>query len=718
MSGLTLEELAQAKKLPVDLLALLGCATERVNGRTCVRIPYLDEAGNEVAVRYRHAIAAGQEKDGRFSWQPGTRIEHLYGAERLPAARKAGWVLVVEGESDCWTAWHYGLPAVGIPGKSTWKPHMAEKLAGLDIYVWQEPGAEDFSERVGRDLPQAKVIIAPAAINDISEAHLQGRDVPALLQELKTAAPLAATVIPAQATAQRSDVAEEASPGPAWQAIAELPEAPEGALLEAALRAFKAACAPLDAIATTTAAYEAQRILKERHVSAPAERVRAALPCSSSDEGDIVTGKANLATVLADPEPWPEEVDSALLLDELSSVLRRYVVLPEGAAEAVALWTLYSHCFDAFDVAPILNVTSPTKRCGKTRLQEVAACIAPRPLQVANITSAALFRAVEKYQPILLIDESDRSLRDDPELNGIIDAGHTRDSAHVVRCVGDDYEPHVFSVWCPKVIVGIGRQLGTLEDRSIIVNLQRRRANEPVERFRTRDKAKLEPLRRRCARWAEDHFEELQGSDPETPSFGGNDRAADNWYPLLAVADAAGGSWPQRARLAAQRLLGSAAEETDGHGVLLLGDLRDLFAERGAERLRTSELLAALHSLEERPWGDYRHGKPLNADALARLLKSFKVRSRKRRFDDVPSSVHCYLLEDLKDAFSRWTPAQRGTSGTCLQDDGFEGGTLPQAVPAQKVPLCSPVPGVPGLAAEDAPKSSESSLPLRLVEEL
>ena len=308
--------------------------------------------------------------------------------------------------------------------------------------------------------------------------------------------------------------------------------------------------------------------------------------------------------MLRDPEPWPHEVDGAALLDELYETLCRFVVLPDGAGEAVALWVLYTHCFDAFDIALDLLLKSPAKRCGKTRLKEVTACLVARPLQVANITGAVLYRVGEKYQPTLLVDEADRFLKESPELDGILNAGHTRDSAYVPRCVGEDFEPRLFSVWYPKLVAGIGRQLDTFEDRAIIVELQRRTAAEKVAHFRLRDKATLQPLQCRCARWAGDHFAELAQSDPETPSFDGNDRAADNWYPLLAIADVAGGSWPERAREAAQRLYGiSAAEDGDGYAVLLLGDLRDLFAQSASERLQNERRTAGLACAQRAPRG-------------------------------------------------------------------------------------------------------------------
>ena len=186
LPGLTLEALCAAKGLPVELLQELGCRDQQRNGRSVVAIPYRNAAGQVQAMRYRHSL-----EGARFTWRSGDKVA-LYGTDRLFAAEGLGWLLVCEGESDCWTAWHYGIPAVGVPGKDQWRGERgrvwAGHLEGLDVFVWQEPGAESFSESICRDLPHARVIVAPPGIKDVSEAHLKGRDVAALIDELRESA--------------------------------------------------------------------------------------------------------------------------------------------------------------------------------------------------------------------------------------------------------------------------------------------------------------------------------------------------------------------------------------------------------------------------------------------------------------------------------------------------------------------------------------------------
>jgi hypothetical protein len=206
-AGLTLAALAAAKRLPVDFLRGLGLHDTRYRGRPAVAIPYLDETGSEVARRFRLSLAGDQ----RFAWKAGARALP-YGLQRLAEARRAGWVLIVEGESDCWTAWRHGLPALGLPGKAVWRSEWAASLAGLEVVIWQEPDAADFPLRLGNDLPEARVIVAPLGVKDLSEAHVLGRDVPALVAELRATAQPVADLLRVAADAETRRLKAAAAP--------------------------------------------------------------------------------------------------------------------------------------------------------------------------------------------------------------------------------------------------------------------------------------------------------------------------------------------------------------------------------------------------------------------------------------------------------------------------------------------------------------------------
>jgi len=366
------------------------------------------------------------------------------------------------------------------------------------------------------------------------------------------------------------------------------------------------------------------------------------------------TAKSSTDTpaLFADTELWPEAVDGAALLGALTTAVARYVVLPEGAATAIALWVIHAHAHDAAQISPILAIESPIKRCGKSTLQTILKFLTPRPLATINITVAPLFRAVEKWKPTVLLDEAETFLRDDDALRGLLNAGHNRAGAFVIRAVGDDHDPTPFSVWAPKSIALIGKLPDTLADRSITIRLNRRRRDETIERQRLDRMEGFVALAQQTARWAADNMDALREADPEVPAEL-HDRAADNWRPLLAVADHSCGQWPEWARQAARLL--SDVEDEDSAAVMLLADIHALFTERGSDRITSVDLARALGAMEERPWPEWRKGNPITARSVARLLAGFFIKPRPLRIDG-QSVAKGYLLDDFKDIFPRYVP--------------------------------------------------------------
>jgi putative DNA primase/helicase len=176
------------------------------------------------------------------------------------------------------------------------------------------------------------------------------------------------------------------------------------------------------------------------------------------------------------------------------------------------LWILHAWTLDAFDISPLLVITSATKRCGKTTLLDAVGMLVPRPLPASNVTAATIFRAVERFKPVMLIDEADTFFGDNDELRGVINSGHRRSTAFVLRTVGDEHEPKLFSTWGAKAIALIGKLSGTMEDRSLIISMRRRAPGERAEKFRTATyKAAAGPLCRQAFRWARDSIPTLQG---------------------------------------------------------------------------------------------------------------------------------------------------------------------------------------------------------------
>jgi putative DNA primase/helicase len=334
-------------------------------------------------------------------------------------------------------------------------------------------------------------------------------------------------------------------------------------------------------------------------------------------------GKQGRALSLPKPEPWPDPVDGAALLQDLSATIRQHVVMADASADVVALWSVYSHAAKAFSIAPRLAITSPVKGCGKTTLMDCLACLVTRPLQAASITSASIFRAVEMARPTLLFDEAERLFGDggDNEILSILNSGH-REGGGALRIVGDDHEPRWFSTFAPAAFALIGRLPDTQQDRSIAIELRRRTADEPVTLFRLDRTHHLHALARRAARWVTDNIDSLRMADPNMGAL--FNRVADNWRPLFAVANLAGGEWPRRARDAAAVAVARDSESSTGEQ--LLADIQIIFAQKGVDRVPSGDHDAALAQLEGRPWAEWgRAGKPISPNALARQLKKFKT---------------------------------------------------------------------------------------------
>lgn len=348
------------------------------------------------------------------------------------------------------------------------------------------------------------------------------------------------------------------------------------------------------------------------------------------------------------------------VLDEVHAFLTRFVAFPSPeAAAAVTLWAAHAHALAAFDSTPRLALLSPEPGSGKSRTEEVLELLVPNPLHALNASTAAVFRSIGgEARPTLLFDEVDaifgRHGKDDgaEDLRGLLNAGHRR-GASIPRCVGKSQEVVRFPVFAAVALAGLGDLPDTLMSRSVIVRMRRRAPHETVAPFRYRDTEPVgHALRDRLAAWAAEHITVLTDARPTMPP-GVEDRPADCWEPLLAVADAAGGDWPDRGRAACVELVKVGASREASLGIRLLADLRSVFG--GSDVAFTETLLDALHALPEAPWADLR-GKPLDARGVARRLGEYGVNSQQVRVGT--RTAKGYRRETLWDAWSRYLPAE------------------------------------------------------------
>lgn len=327
-------------------------------------------------------------------------------------------------------------------------------------------------------------------------------------------------------------------------------------------------------------------------------------------------------------EPWPTPVEGDEMLYEVRRTVKRFVALSNEAATAISLWIVHAYVYDIAEVSPILALVSPERRCGKTTLLTLLECLVAKPLMAANITAAALFRAVELASPTLLIDELDSQLHRAAELRNLLNAGHLH-RGRVIRADGPGRTPRAYNVFCPKVVARIGALPSTLLDRSIVVRMQRR-SSEGSEletlRFR-RHFEELRPLRRKILRWTLDSRTSLDnGVDPEQPSEL-NDRAQDNWRQLFQIADLCDVVWADASRKAASDL--AKQDESRPVGTLLLEDIRTIVTARhGTDRIPSNELVEHLVAFPDRPWADWTGKNGFSTYQLASLLRPYGVKPK------------------------------------------------------------------------------------------
>ncbi len=354
-------------------------------------------------------------------------------------------------------------------------------------------------------------------------------------------------------------------------------------------------------------------------------------------------------------DPWHEPINLADLLDEITATIQRFIILDTHQAQTASLWVCACWFADEINCAPILLINAPEKACGKTQLLTVLSKLAPRSIQAANISSSVLFRMIEKLKPTLFIDEIETMLNDNEELRGIINAGHTRDSAYVWRSVakGDDFDPKSFNVWGMKAIAGINavKLAETITSRSIIIQLRRKKPDENVQRLRHVEPNCFVNLKAKLARCAQDHFETIANCRPLLPDELG-DRDQDNWEPLFQVANLADGHWPETAFLTSIRIQ-SDTQAPQSNSNELLADIKEIFELKSVIKISTSDLIQALCEDDEKSWATYNRGKQITPRQLSSKLKDYGISSKTLRINNYETAKG-YELEMFNDAFQRY----------------------------------------------------------------
>jgi hypothetical protein len=367
-------------------------------------------------------------------------------------------------------------------------------------------------------------------------------------------------------------------------------------------------------------------------------------------------------------------------LEETRRLLQRYVVWPSSAAaDAATLWVAHTYALDAFDSTPRLVLRSAEKQSGKTRAQEVIECVVKDPLPSANASVPAIYRSLVDRQPTILLDEYDTYFgstiaREHAEdLRGLLNAGHRRGKP-VLRCVGPNSQVQEFPCFAPVCLAGIRGLPDTIEDRSVIIDMRRRRHDETVEPFRAvAGWNKAEPIRAHFEAWAELHDGRWPPVCDDGSLFpaGVTDRAADVWEPMLTIGAWAGEQWSQRARQAATHFVSNQRVSDESDGVRLLRDIRLIWPD-GEEVLYTRDLIARLCGLEEAGWAErWQSNGQTGSGAsgqLARELRHYGITSRTVRVGE--QTAKGYRRESFVDAWQRYVPEKSSQASQRHNRDG------------------------------------------------
>ncbi|MGB3440827.1 MAG: DUF3631 domain-containing protein [Actinophytocola sp.] len=389
------------------------------------------------------------------------------------------------------------------------------------------------------------------------------------------------------------------------------------------------------------------------------------------------------------------------VLDAVVAFVSRFSAFPnEHCAPTVALWYAHTHIADRLYVTPRLILDSAEPGSGKTRVLEVGQYLVAKPEMTISITPAAVFRMLVEGPITLLFDEIDavfspKTGGNNEDLRALLNAGYKR-TATVARCVGDAKSMNVarFPVYAPVALAGIaGGMPATITTRAVTIHMRKRRYDEVVEEFIEEDvEREATPLREDLESWVYRVADKVAHARPDRPD-GVRDRAAEIWRPLLAIADAAGGHWPETARLACRHFVLEEGPRDVSTGVRLLADVREIFRTQHTDRMTTADLIRELHAIEDGPWTDLQ-GKPLDSRRLAKELDRYSVRPKDVKVNG--KALKGYRVDGdggLTDAWSRYLPpvkahATAATSATTqvIENNDAEQVARPGATSATAIP--------------------------------
>ncbi len=387
--------------------------------------------------------------------------------------------------------------------------------------------------------------------------------------------------------------------------------------------------------------------------------------------GRVEAVSANGAVSTLHGEPRAQsDANGSELIRALEGFISRFAVLPSGTLLPLALWAVGTHLFKAFDTFAYLAVTSPTPRCGKSRVLELLSLLCATAERTSNISEAALYRLIEKFKPTLLLDEMEQ-IREKGEraqiLRNLLNAGNRRDAV-AIRCAEGGASIERCSVFCPKAIAAIGSLPDTITDRAIVIGMQRRTRDEKIERFLfQRAEPEARRIRERSAAWAKTNAETIKQAYLAAPDLGFlEDRDAESWAPLFSVLAVADDSRLSELRNCAEALCGAKqADSAEEHfAVRLISDAASVLRE-GEKHIGSADLLGRLRTISDGPWSE----DGFDQRRLAKHLRSFGLRPKPVRIGDV--TPRGYDAEKIRESARRYGGATNETGATTQENNGL-----------------------------------------------
>jgi len=358
------------------------------------------------------------------------------------------------------------------------------------------------------------------------------------------------------------------------------------------------------------------------------------------------------------PKPWGSTVDGNNLLDEIKALLKVHVHCQEDYYNTITLWIVFTWFIDVVNFSPILNIKSPQKRCGKSTLLEFLEKLTYKSLLINNMSPAAFFRIFDAYKPTMLIDEADTYLNNNDKdfFRSIINAGHKRGNCFIYRADTSGNKslvPIRFNVWGAKAIAGIGNLAPTIVDRSITIKLERKPVTTNIKKVIHTEEEVFNTIKAKINRFVLDNYSIVKASKPSMPEFL-NDRVRDNWEPLFAIADVAGGHWSEIIRKTAINLSKNQIEEDDDIEIILLKTIKDYFESKKTTKVHSCQLISFILEDETSILSTYNHHRPITPVQIARILKVFGIVPKNTRIGN--ENRKGYEYDFFVNAFNAYLP--------------------------------------------------------------